>query len=63
MQAPGFAALGAGVGRKASFIVEVKHLDARLAGVENGLVLVGTGHFALEAAGAFFGFELKRFEH
>jgi hypothetical protein len=33
--------------------MEGEHLDARLGGIEQAFLLVGTGHLALQAAGAF----------
>jgi hypothetical protein len=43
--------------------MEFEHLDARLGGIEYTFMLVGASHFALQAAGAFFRIDVKRFEH
>jgi GGDEF domain-containing protein len=43
--------------------VKVKDLDARLGGGENAVVLKGTGHFALQAASAFFRVDVQHLLH
>jgi hypothetical protein len=63
IQAPGFGALGTGVGHLASGVLEGKYLDARLGDVEYPVVLEGTRHFALQTAGAFVGVDVQRFLH
>ena len=63
MQTPRLGALRAGVGREAALVMEGKDFDTGFGGIEDALCLLGTGHLALEAAGALLGLELQRFEH
>ena len=44
-------------------VVEVKDLDARLGGGVGAIVLEGTGHFALEAPGAFLRVDVQGLLH
>ena len=63
MQAPGFIALGAGVGHFSARAVEVENLDARLGGGKHAVILVRTGHLTLQTAGALLGIDVQTFEH
>jgi hypothetical protein len=63
MQAPGLCALGAGIRHLTAIVVEFKHFDTRFSGNEHALVLVGAGHFALQAAGAFGRIDRQRLKH
>jgi uncharacterized protein (AIM24 family) len=63
VQAPGFVALGAGVGHFFAGVMEIKHLDARFGGGVCAVVLEGTGHFALQAAGTFVRVDVQDFLH
>jgi hypothetical protein len=61
--APGFIALGTGVGRKSPFMVESENLDIRSRWVKSAGVLIGTGHFALETAGTLARIDVEGFLH
>ena len=63
VQAPRLVALGARVGHLAAGVVEIEDLDARLGGIEDLVVLVRTGHFALQAPGALRRVDVERFLH
>ena len=63
MQAPGFVALGAGVGHFFASVVEVKHLDAGFGGGVCAVVLERTGHFALQTTSAFICVDMQRLLH
>jgi hypothetical protein len=53
MQAPGFRTLGAGIGNLAPGFMKIENLDTRFRGIENSMVLIRAGHFALQAACTF----------
>ena len=61
--APGFGALGAGIGNGVAAVLEFKHLDARAGRIENAFMLVRTGHFTLQATGALVRINKQRLYH
>jgi hypothetical protein len=63
MHTPCFGTLGTGIGDETPFFMECEYLDTGYGWIEHPGGLVGTGHFALQTTGAFFRFDLKRFEH
>src|ERR1035437_9800301 len=63
MQAPGFIALGAGVGHFLAGHVKVKNLDTRFGGGERAVVVKRTGHFALHTASALVRVDVQHLLH
>ena len=63
MQAPGFIALGAGVGHFFAGLMKLKHLNARLGSGEGAVVLKRTRHLALQAACAFVRVDVQHLLH
>jgi hypothetical protein len=63
MQTPSLVTLGAGVGYFFACVMKVKHLDARLGGGKDAVILKRTRHLALQAACAFVGVDVQHFLH
>jgi hypothetical protein len=63
VQAPGFVALGTGVGNLFARVMKVEYLDARFGRGKCAVVLERTGHFALQTASALVCVDVQHLLH